>query len=91
MKTAVKDRLQVEQGALIKHPEYGTPIERIIGKPGDKYRLEIARVEVARSLSADIRIKNTQVVNVEIENQTANIELNLTLVDQKSQNVMVQV
>jgi len=89
VETAMKDRLGAEQGELIKHLEYGIPIDRIIGRPGDKNAVTVAELEIARSISLDKRIKSIDAVNVKKSNDVINVEINSTLIDEVSRSIIM--
>ncbi len=82
MKVALIDRLTTEQGELTKHPDYGAPIARIIGEPGDQNALTVARLELKSTLLQDPRIKGVDNLSLKKTDDALNVDMNLRLIDE---------
>ena len=90
MQTALIDRLTTNQGELIKHPTYGAPIQRIVGQPGDRNALAIARLELIGTLLSDPRILNVSNLALRKSNDVLNVSMNLSLIDETSRHTNAQ-
>lgn len=86
---AITDRVQAETGELIKHPEYGMPLSRIIGRGGDSNRITVAELEVSRSISADPRVKSINKISLNFNsaNTALYVNINANLIDESSATV----
>jgi phage baseplate assembly protein W len=82
MSAAVQDRLRTDRGELIKHPEYGLNLASMIGEPGDKNYLTLARLELQSTLLQDSRIVKVDNLTLVKSQETLNADMNLMLVDE---------
>lgn len=84
MEVAVINRLQTEPTELVKHPDYGLNLVRLVGEPGDSNAAALMKLEMKATLLQDPRIKDVRDVTVTIKDQQMAVNANLTLIDEKT-------
>jgi len=81
LKQAIINRLRTYQGELSLHPNYGSELNKIIGKPGDTLLLSEARQYVREALLQEPRISTIDLIGASFKNNTNKqvIEFNITI------------
>jgi hypothetical protein len=82
MGVAILDRLRTERGELIKHPEYGLNIGRLIGEGGDKYHVTVIKLDLTSTILTDPRVKGINDMVVAKIDDAVGADMNLLLIDE---------
>jgi hypothetical protein len=76
---AIEARLNTEVGELFAHPEYGTDLYELIGKPNLSNRDKLAEVLILQSFSQDDRIEKITVNSITFETGAMKIDMDFKI------------
>ncbi len=79
IKEAVKHRFMTERGSIGHHPQYGSNLAELIGRPHTPYLDKLIELDIYETLSYEDRISSVRIIHSEVRGTSIYIKLALTV------------